>query len=118
MNQSLILKHDNKKIAVVRNTYERAVFHYMHSMDWVGFDTWLYEGKLSNQLELYKNCDYFIDFNDWENELKLFKLQPKDISIMEGQKYITDWKSWYTLKSVQLINQLYSDELKRYGYSY
>ena len=63
MNQSLILKHDNKKIAVVRNTYERAVFHYMHSMDWVGFDTWLYEGKLSNQLELYKNCDYFIDWS-------------------------------------------------------
>ena len=118
MNQSLILEYDNQKIAVVRNTYERAVFHYLNGMDWIGFDNWLNSGYLLKQTVLYKDCDHFIDFKDWENELKLLKLHPKDISVMEGQKYIADWKQWYTLKSVQLVNRLYSEELKRYGYSY
>jgi hypothetical protein len=41
MNQSLILEDGDVKIAVVRNTYERAVFHYMHGLDFIGFDNWL-----------------------------------------------------------------------------
>jgi len=116
--QSLILDYNDKQIAVVRNTYERAVFHYMHGLDWIGFDNWLNGKYLLNQVVLYKDCDYFIDFNNWKNELKLLDLHPKDTSIMEGQTRISDWKSWYTLKSIQLINRLYSEELKRYGYSY
>ena len=69
MNQSLILEDGDIKIAVVRNTYERAVFHYMHGLDFMGFDNWLMEGNLANQVEMYKDCDHFIDFNDWQNEL-------------------------------------------------
>ena len=118
MNQCLILDYEGQKIAVVRNTYERAVFHYMHSLDWIGFDNWLSGNYLLNQTKLYKDCDHFISFEDWEDELKLLNLHPKDTSVMEGQKRISDWKQWYTLKSIQLVNQLYSDELKRYGYSY
>ena len=77
MNQSLILEDGDVKIAVVRNTYERAVFHYMHGLDFIGFDNWLMEGNLANQAELYKDCDHFIDFNDWQNELNALDLTSK-----------------------------------------
>jgi len=118
MNQILILEDDDKKIAVVRNTYERAVFHYLHGLNFIGFDNWLMEGNLLSQKEIYKDCTHFIDFNDWENELKTLNLHPKDTSVMKGHKQITDYKNWYTLKSVQVIFHLYSDELKQFGYSY
>ena len=118
MNQSLILEDGDVKIAVVRNTYERAVFHYMHGLDFIGFDNWLMEGNLKNQFELYKECDHFIDFNDWQNELKLLDLHPKDTSVMEGQVGLSDYKNWYTLRSIQLVSELYIDELKSFGFSY
>jgi hypothetical protein len=118
MNQSLILEDGDVKIAVVRNTYERAVFHYMHGLDFIGFDNWLMEGNLTNQAELYKDCDHLIAFDDWQNELKFLDLHPKDTSVMEGQVGISDYKNWYTLKSRQVIFHLYMDEIKLYGYSY
>ena len=41
MNQVLILEVGSTKIGVVRNPYERAVFHYMHGLNWIGFDNWI-----------------------------------------------------------------------------
>ena len=118
MKQSLILEDGDSKIAVVRNTYERAVFHYMHGLDFIGFDNWLMEGNLQNQVKEYKDCTHFIDFNDWQNELELLDLHPKDTSVMEGQVAIADYKNWYTLKSRQVVFHLYMDEIRHYGYSF
>jgi hypothetical protein len=118
MSQSLILEYGDEKIAVVRDTYERAVWNYIHSLDFIGFDNWLLEGNLLCQKKLYKDCNHFIDFKDWKNELQLLNLHPKDTSIMEGQSSITDYKNWYTLKSIQVVFHLYSDELNHFGFSY
>lgn len=115
MNQSLIL---DGNIAVIRNTYERAVFHYTHSFNYIGFDNWLREGNLKSQVTLYKDCKHFIDFNDWKNELSILKLAPKDTSVMEGQVGLSDYKNWYTLRSIHLVSELYIDELKSFGFSY
>jgi hypothetical protein len=37
---------------------------------------------------------------------------------MQGQKTITDWKSWYTLKSKQVITEVFKDDILTYGFSY
>ena len=58
--QELILTYEGKDIAVVRNSYERAVACYLQGMDWIGFDIWLAEGNLLDQKKLYKNCTYFM----------------------------------------------------------
>ena len=118
MSQSLILNYGDEKIAVVRDTYERAVWSYMHGLDFIGFDNWLLQGNLVSQVELYKDCNHFIDFKDWKNELELLNLHPEDTSVMEGQKTITDWKSWYTLKSKQVITEVFKDDILTYGFSY
>ena len=76
------------------------------------------EVNLQNQVKEYKDCTHFIDFNDWQNELELLDLHPKDTSVMEGQVGISDYKNWYTLKSRKVIFHLYMDEIKVYGYSY
>jgi len=118
MSQSLILTYEGEDIAVVRDTYERAVYEYMQSYDFIGFDNWLLEGNLLSQKELYKDCTHFIDFKDWENELDMLNLHPKDTSIMAGQKSISDYKNWYTMKSITLMYQLYHEEIDHFGYSY
>lgn len=118
MNQELILQSGNETIGVIRNSYERAVFHYLHGLNWIGFDKWLGEKFLTNQVDLYKECTQLIIFDDWENELKNLGLVVKDTSIMNGQKTITDWKSWYTLKSRMVIAELYKDEITSYGFRY
>jgi len=118
MSQSLILNYGDEKIAVVRDTYERAVWSYMHGLDFIGFDNWLLQGNLASQVELYKDCNHFIDFKDWKNELELLNLHPEDTSVMEGLYSISDYKNWYTLKSLQVIFHLYKDELNQFGFSY
>ena len=70
MNQVLILEVGSTKIGVVRNPYERAVFHYMHGLNWIGFDNWIQENNLVGQVQSYKKCTELIAFDDWENELK------------------------------------------------
>jgi len=116
--QELILTYEGKDIAVVRNSYERAVACYLQGMDWIGFDTWLSEGNLLDQKKLYKNCTYFIDFKDWKNELETLDLHPKDTSVMAGLNHISDYKNWYTMKSITLMYQLYSEEINHFGYDY
>ena len=118
MNQVLILETDSEKIGVIRNPYERAVFHYMHGLDWIGFDRWLQMGTLDKQVNIYRDCTTFIAFDDWENELKIFGYDVKDTSVMQGQKTITDWKSWYTLKSRNIIDRYYRDDITTFGFSY
>ena len=118
MSQSLILTYDGEDIAVVRDTYERAVSCYLNSFDYIGFDKWLVEGNLLSQKELYKNCTHFVDFENWKNELEMLDLHPKDTSIMVGLKSISDYKNWYTMKSATLIYQLYHEEINHFGYSY
>ena len=51
MNQVLILEVGSTKIGVVRNPYERAVFHYMHGLNWIGFDNWIQENNLVGQVD-------------------------------------------------------------------
>lgn len=118
MNQVLILETGNERIGVIRNPYERAVFHYMHGLDWIGFDKWIQENNLISQVKAYKKCTQLIAFDDWQNELKNLNLDVKDISVMQGQKTITDWKSWYTLKSKQVITEVFKDDILTYGFSY
>ena len=65
MNQVLILEIGSTKIGVIRNPYERAVFHYMHGLNWIGFDKWIQENNLVSQVEAYKHCIELIAFDDW-----------------------------------------------------
>ena len=64
----LIIKDKNNTIGVVRNPYERVVTEYFYSFNYIGFDKWVTECTPKPQVELYKDCDYIINFNDWEQE--------------------------------------------------
>ena len=88
----LILKDNKNKIGVVRNPYERVVTEYFYSFNYIGFDKWLTQFTPAPQVELYKNCDIIINFNDWQKELQELNLQPKDTSILDDVKIITDWQ--------------------------
>ena len=115
---SLKLKYKNNSIGVVRNPYERVVTEYFYSFNYIGFDKWVTEYTPKLQVELYKDCDYIINFNDWQQELKELNLHPKDTSVLEDVKIVTDWKRWYTMKSKTYIAVLYKDDIMTYGYSF
>jgi len=114
----LILKDNKNKIGVVRNPYERVVTEYFYSFNYIGFDKWLTEFTPAPQVELYKNCDIIINFNDWQKELQELNLQPKDTSILDDIKIITDWQRWYTIKSKNYVAVLYKDDITTYGYTF
>ena len=114
----LILKDNKNKIGVVRNPYERVVTEYFYSFNYIGFDKWLTQFTPAPQVELYKNCDIIINFNDWQKELQELNLQPKDTSILDDVKEIDGWRNWYTLHTRTTIGVLYKDDITTYGYSY
>lgn len=116
MIQKLILTDNKVQVGVVRNTYERAVFYYSNSLNYIGFEKWLEEGHLKCQVKMYKKCDYTIDFKNWEQELKELQITPINLEIMDGQVELYDWKNWYTLKSIQTMNKLFSEEITKYGF--
>tara|TARA_Y100000356_G_C11051634_1_gene179059 strand:+ start:131 stop:481 length:351 start_codon:yes stop_codon:yes gene_type:complete len=115
---SLKLKYKNKSIGIVRNPYERVVTEYYYSFNYIGFDKWAKEFPLTPQTELYKNCDYIVNFDNWKQELKEFNLHPKDTSILDDVKIVTDWNRWYTMRSKTHIAGLYKDDIMTYGYSF
>ena len=114
----LIVKCKNKTIGVIRNPYERAVSEYFVSLNYIGFDKWIYEFTPKQQTDLYKDCDYIIRLEAWERDLKDLDLTPEDTSILESIKVVYDWKSWYTLRTRTIIAQLYHNDITTYGYSY
>ena len=114
----LILKDNKNKIGVVRNPYERVVTEYFYSFNYIGFDKWLTQFTPAPQVELYKNCDIIINFNDWQKELQELNLQPKDTSILDDVKEIDGWRNWYTLHTRTTIGVLYKEDIITYGYSY
>ncbi len=118
MNHALLLTCDNKSIGVIRNPYERVVTEYFYSFNYIGFDKWLTDHAPKSQVELYKDCDYIVNFNDWQQELKEFKLHPKDTSILDDVKIIEDWRRWYTIKSKTYVAVLFKDDIMTYGYSF
>ena len=115
---SLKLKYKNNSIGVIRNPYERVVTEYFYSFNYIGFDKWITDFTPTPQVELYKDCDFIINFSDWQQELKEFDLHPKDTSILEDVKIVTDWQRWYTMKSKTYIAVLYKDDIVTYGYSF
>ena len=114
----LILKCKNKTIGVIRNPYERAVSEYFVSLNYIGFDKWIYDFTPEQQTDLYKDCDYIIRYESWEQDLKDLNLHPKDTSILESLKVNQDWKNWYTLRTRTMIAELYHNDIITYGYSY
>ena len=114
----LILKDNKNKIGVVRNPYERVVTEYFYSFNYIGFDKWLTQFTPAPQVELYKNCDIIINFDDWQKELQELNLQPKDTSILDDVKEIDGWRNWYTLHSRSTIGVLYKEDIITYCYSY
>ena len=117
MNQSLYLESDNKLIGVIRNPYERAVSLYKLSYYWVGFDKWLLEENPATQCSLYEDCDYIIHLENWREELEALGV-PTNNSFLEKEWVSTDYKRWYTTKSLNLVTQLYHKDIKEFGYSY
>lgn len=115
---SLILKDKKKTIGVVRNPYERAVTEYFYAFNYIGFDKWCLKFPLEAQTKLYKDCDYIVNFSAWEDELKELNLHPKDTSVLEDVKIVTDWKRWYTIKSKTNIAVLYKDDIMTYGHRF
>ena len=114
----LILKTNNKTIGVVRNPYHKAIADYYASLNYIGFDKWIHESMPPQQVSLYKNCDYIIRYESWEQDLKDLNLHPKDTSILESLKVNQDWKNWYTLRTRTMIAELYHNDIVTYGYSY
>ena len=117
MNQSLYLESDNKLIGIVRNPYERVVTLYKFSYYWIGFDKWLVEEEPESQTSLYEDCDHIVHLEDWRNELELLGV-PTNNSFLEKEWISTDYKRWYTVKSLNLVTQLYKEDINRFGYSY
>ena len=115
---TLILKCKNKTIGVIRNPYERAVSEYYASLNYIGFDKWIYDFTPEQQTDLYKDCDYIIRYESWEQDLKDLKLHPKDTSILDDVKEIDGWRNWYTLHTRTTIGVLYKEDIVTYGYSY
>jgi len=118
MNQSLLLNYDNKSIGVVRNPYERLVALYMQSFDFIGFDKWVLKNRPELQTVLYKDCDFLIRFEAWQEELKFHDLHPKDTSILQDEQITMMWDNWYTIKSKTLVYGLYHRDIETYGYSF
>ena len=80
----LIVKCKTKTIGVIRNPYERAVSEYYASLNYIGFDKWIYKFTPEQQTDLYKDCDYIIRYESWKQDLKDLDLHPKDTSILES----------------------------------
>ena len=114
----LIVKCKNKTIGVIRNPYERAVSEYFVSLNYIGFDKWIYDFTPEQQTDLYKDCDYIIRYESWEQDLKDLNLHPKDTSILDDVKEIDGWRNWYTLHSRSTIGVLYKEDIITYGDSY
>ena len=74
----LIVKCKTKTIGVIRNPYERAVSEYYASLNYIGFDKWIYKFTPEQQTDLYKDCDYIIRYESWKQDLKDLDLHPKD----------------------------------------
>ena len=117
MSQSLYLELDNKLIGVIRNPYERVVSLYKLSYYWIGFDKWLLEEKPETQCSLYEDCDYLIRLENWQEELDKLGV-PTNNSFLKKVWVSTDYKRWYTVKSLNLVTQLYHEDIKRFGYRY
>ena len=113
-----IVKCKTKTIGVIRNPYERAVSEYYASLNYIGFDKWIYEFTPEQQTDLYKDCDYIIRYESWKQDLKDLDLHPKDTSILESLKVNEDWRNWYTLRTRTIIAELYLKDITTYGYSY
>ena len=114
----LILKTNNKTIGVVRNPFHKAIADYYASLNYIGFDKWIHKSMPPQQVSLYKDCDYIIRFETWEQDLKDLNLHPKDTSILESLKVNKDWRNWYTLRTRTMIAELYHNDIVTYGYSY
>ena len=118
MSLPLLLDCDNHSVGVVRNPFERVVTEYFYSFNYIGFDKWVTKFTPIPQVELFKDCDYIVNYSDWQQELKEFDLHPKDTSILDDVKIVEDWRRWYTIKSKTHIAILYKDDITTYGYSF
>ena len=126
MNQSLFLEYDKKgflttrsgSIGVIRNPYERLVSLYRDSWDWSGFEVWIKDNEIEGQWSLYKDCDYIISLEHWEQDLIALNVEPKNSSILMDQTFSDDWKRWYGKGLLDVVYPLVSKDLTTYGYSF
>ena len=78
MRQSIYIEIDSKKVAVVRNPYERVITLYRESWDWIGLSDWVQKNEITPQSELYKDCEYIICLESWKEDLDALGLEPTE----------------------------------------
>ena len=90
MKQSSYIQVGDKKVAIVRNPYERIIALYRES--WIESQTELYNDELSITLE------------HWESDCKDLDISP-DKKRMEllTKKYSTDYKRWYGRRLMKIV---------------
>ena len=118
MNQNLLLKSNKGTVGVIRNPYERVIALYYQDLDYCGLDKWLSKKQPAKQVDLCKDCDYLIRFEDWKQELKDYELEVKDTSILRDEEIVPMWDRWYTLRTQSLVYHLYHEDITTYGYSF
>lgn len=118
MKQSTYIQVDDKKIAVVRNPYERIVTLYRESWDWVGLETWLQRQHIQSQTELYTN-ELCITLEHWESDCKDLDISPDKKSMeLLTKKYSMDYKRWYGTRLLDIATPIVERDLVTFGYRF
>ena len=119
MRQSIYIEIDSKKVAVVRNPYERVITLYRESWDWIGLSDWVQKNEITPQSELYKDCEYIICLESWKEDLDALGLEPKEKEAeLLFKKYSTDYRRWYGRPLKTTITPLVQSDLDTYGYRF
>jgi hypothetical protein len=119
MRQSTYIEIDSKKVAVVRNPYERVITLYRESWDWIGLSDWLEKNEIIAQSELYKDCEYIISLESWKEDLDALGLEPEEKEVeLLYKKYSTDYRTWYGRPLKTTVTPLVQSDLDTYGYRF
>ena len=118
MKQSSYIQVGDKKVAIVRNPYERIITLYRESWNWVGLEIWLEKERIESQTELY-NDELSITLEHWESDCKDLDISP-DKKRMEllTKKYSTDYKRWYGRRLMKIVTPIVEQDLMTFGYRF
>tara|TARA_B100001778_G_scaffold297379_1_gene270833 strand:+ start:7289 stop:7648 length:360 start_codon:yes stop_codon:yes gene_type:complete len=119
VNQTFCIDINDAKIAVVRNPYERIISLYRGSWNWIGILDWVQKYQLKPQCELYKDYDYVICLESWEDDCNVLGITPDKNSMeMLKKKYSEDYRRWYGRTLLKIVAPLVKPDLDTYGYRF